>query len=1117
MKPYKLAEYRYFILKSGKTRMEVVYKILACCTYEEILYYVKNTPASLRGVFKYCLQFLKCKTYGHVYKQPVGFLKNPLDYVGLMAYIFPLFRNEINHFVHKRIIFVRNYLLGDFETCHQIINSVNLHDGYSAWAAINIIKIAGLQGGLDKSLDVFNSIYEQGIVPLMDKTCSAAQDTASIETSMDTFLSKKYQEDIDKYSHNEWQKDYITAHYYPFKHVEPGKWMSYDLKSSIIDLYVNFIYNIGPIIEKYHGDELLNKYLKIIANSISDELLCKKMSLLRLVEYENFKERKILLDSFAADNEIDNNQIVKSYFEEYPYDIDLLYEYVCYLVRNHKNVPVLFSGTSLFSIIGSLLYNYLNAQDKVKSLNKLKKICYSNSTLLCFRQLYTILSNIESGNLTFFPKRYWIYSYGVNYYDAVFFNDMLDRKRYLEEQKFLSSEDFLSNHLVNADVIRYIILFRIFQDERIVALLQDKLRDNIPYYYQGPVLSSIFSTLMQLKKYKEAILLYVENKLKSPELNIFVNIEDIEKTLTKPLAASLDIPLELSIFYTQINAKHTKRLSNVLKYIGKQGVKKPSEIKIIKGDSKIRYFLENVVDLNILTTIPLIFPEPSQPIEERVRIIDNLKNVYADKDKKYTNERNSLVRKLGIMNMLKSVDASKIDVDENMLKRHELTFAKDLFELYDCIPSDLMVYKDAIAYKALFPDETKEDSPKADNEVVKKVSYRYLIFVKFFLYLRDEFLLNDNAGLDYYLSSRVRHGTIANQLRFNFQELKLTTRKGISGNYDMNLYWTDDIFHLEGEERVKCMDTFLLFTQHIDQIIDDLKRNKIQVKTEKHNSELPACFDFSYALIDNEILNSYIDNNGFDYCVVLDGIFKTLWEITEKCFPVVVNAVSCAEQKLKNELDNLYERVKELIPANSDGMKQFEATYNQCLTHLYEDTSLVSQWFKRKQQQEENFQTQQLLDASIEAINKVRSDKLILELQNLSNSSFKGCFLIVLFDLFHNLFNNVVDYFDKNNQPPKCKVTVKEEDDWLKIEVSNQILEKDVADAQEKIDKYKKYHDGFDNRSRSRLEGKSGLYKIDTIVYHQLMGEGNMFKPLIREGQYVVSISINKLNMLSDV
>ena len=111
----------------------------------------------------------------------------------------------------------------------------------------------------------------------------------------------------------------------------------------------------------------------------------------------------------------------------------------------------------------------------------------------------------------------------------------------------------------------------------------------------------------------------------------------------------------------------------------------------------------------------------------------------------------------------------------------------------------------------------------------------------------------------------------------------------------------------------------------------------------------------------------------------------------------------------------------------------------------------------------------------------------------------------------------MVDYFDKNNKPPLGKVVVKEEGDRLNIQVSNQIFEKDVADAQDKIDKYKKYHDGLDNQSRSRLEGKSGLYKIDTIVYHQLMGKGNMFKPLIRDGQYVVSISINKLNMISDV
>ena len=276
MKPFKLDDYKHKILQSGERRGKIVRKIFANCTYEEILYYIKNTPVSLRGMYKYSLQYLKCESYSHIYKQHVGCLKEPLDYVGLMAYIFPLYSSEINDFIKKREEFARCYLNGYYSLCSQIIKEVNERDGYSAWAAINTIKLAGLQGGLEGSLKAFNGIYEQGVQPLMEKTCSAAQDTASIETSMDTFLEKKYQEDIDKYSSYEWQQDYITAHYYPFKRVDAGKWMSYDLRSSIIDLYVNFIYNISSIIEKCREEKQLCKYFQIIASSIDDDLLRKK-------------------------------------------------------------------------------------------------------------------------------------------------------------------------------------------------------------------------------------------------------------------------------------------------------------------------------------------------------------------------------------------------------------------------------------------------------------------------------------------------------------------------------------------------------------------------------------------------------------------------------------------------------------------------------------------------------------------------------------------------------------------------------------------------------------------------------------------------------------------------
>lgn len=1119
MKPYKLTDYKHLFFLSGEKRASMVRKIFDYCTYEEILYYIKNTPASLKGIFKYSLRYLKCTSYSQVYKQPIGCLKEPLDYIGLLAYIFPLFRVEINDFIKKREQYVRNYLLGNYDLCSQIIEEINLNDGYSAWAAINTIKIAGLQGGLDKSLEVLNILYEQGLEPLMKKTCESAQDTASVETSMDTFLEKKYLEDINKYSNKKWQKDFLTAHYYPFKNVESGTWMSYDLKSSIVDLYVNFIYNIGAIVNEYRTSAQLNKYLLTIMGAVEDDMLRKKTAFLNLCEFENSEQRKSLLDLFSLDKTIYDTKNIELYFKQYPYDIDLLFEYVIYLVRNHKKDIGLFHENSLFSTIGLLLYDYLKGRNKVTNLNKLKMICFSNPTLLCFRQLYIITENIEKGNLAVISDRYWFYSYGINYFDAVFYADKSIRKQFLQTHNFFLVDQINSCKLLNTNVLRQIIVLESFKDsEDVVNLLLDYYQEQlVPYYLKGAILSTVFAVLINLGKYKKAISLYVDNKLNYPNINIFIDVNKIERIFTRTLAASLNAPLDLSIFYSLINAKQPKLLSSVLRHLNQLGVKKPSEIIIHDGDLKNKYFLENVVDLNILTTIPLIFPEPSQPIEERVKIIDNLKNVYGDSDKKYSIERNSLVRKLGIMNMLKTVDASKIDVDENMLKRHELAFGKEIFELYNGIPADLMVYKDAVAYKALFPGEREENLLKEDKEQKTKVSYRYLIFIRFFLYLRDEFLLNDNAGLDYYLSSRVRHGTIANQLRFNFQDLKLTTRKGISGNYDMNLYWVDEIFHLEGEEHVKCMEAFLLFTQHVDEIINDLNKNKIQVKTEKHNTELLACFDFSNDKISDAILETYIDNDGLSYELILDEVFKKLWEITETCFPVVVSAVSETETRLKYELDFLYRNVKACVSANTEGWHLFETTFGRCLTHLHEDIKLVSQWFKRKQQQNENFQMQQLLDASVEAINKVRSNHLTFELQISSNSSFKGKYLIVFFDLFHNIFNNVVDYFDKKNETPTCEVVVNEEEKMLNIQVSNLIRAKDIPDAEKKISNYKDYHNGQNKQSRSRLEGKSGLYKIDTIVYHQLMGEGNVFTPLVRDNQFVVSISIYKLNMVSDV
>ena len=211
------------------------------------------------------------------------------------------------------------------------------------------------------------------------------------------------------------------------------------------------------------------------------------MSFLDLCEYRNNIDRKNLLELFAMNMPLNNSKWLEQYFEKYPYDLDLLYEYVSYLVRNHIRDFVMFNDESLFSTIGRHLYHYLKGQNKVTSLNKLKKICLLNSTLLCFRQLYVILSNIEKGNLMMYPNGYWLNSYGLNFYDSVFFADKSRRQQFLKANDFFLVDDFKSNHLLNINLLRQIILLGNIQDTCIIKLLSKLLQEDVPSYLQGAI------------------------------------------------------------------------------------------------------------------------------------------------------------------------------------------------------------------------------------------------------------------------------------------------------------------------------------------------------------------------------------------------------------------------------------------------------------------------------------------------------------------------------------------------------------------------------------------------------------------------------------------------------
>ena len=1083
-------------------------------SYEDIIYYYNNTPSLFKGIYKHSLGYLVRKNYKGIYASGGFFLKEPIDYLGLMAFVLPFFSKEINEFVVKRELFDTAYLIGNYDECHRLLNYIETNVSYSSWGATNHIRLAELENGAEAMTETFNKITESSDSIIFNEICSYARDAASIDASTTAWYEQKYKNDVMAYSHTPWQKDFIISHLHPYKSYGPGEWMSIDMLSSIIDLYVNFIFNLRLLLPLHEQFPVIITYLKKIHSVIHDRFLDKYCRLIGIQTAKQWERRDELIEAlfFKQPSNIDRHE-AENYINENPCDIDFIIEYTKAVVDcGQKNKFGKCDG-SVIERIKFHLFHYLQREDPAIHLKKLEIICNSNPSLIAFRQLNMVLDSMENKNINDYALSYWCYSYESNLLDTCFFHT--EDSRLADTLKRWEELGLLQKSNINIRIAFNLMLVKPSEFEIPVAKLEEKcLKNEIPPYIRGMILSHIIENYLLCKKYRQVVSLFVDNVMAIPSLNISIDKRKIFDLFTREVDIEIDSPLDLSIFYTMLDAKPVKIQANAYRYVTSQGVDRPSKLKIDRGNKKQIYYLAKVVDRNILDLFPLVFSKPADTIEERFKICMLLYDI--SRNKKYRAEMNELAKDLGIMKMLKEVDASKIDVDENMLKKHEMKQGIDLFKLYRETNKNLKTYVEGDAISNLFPVESDEEANIESHSSRKKiVSYKYLQFTRFYLYVRDQFLLNDKAGLDYYMSSRIRHGTIVNQLRHHLQEMKLTSRKNDEGQYDMNVYWAESVLKLTGPEYVKCLEAFLRFTNSVDLIINDLKNIKVQVKTDEYNQQKAACFDYSFIFFANRIESLYSEDIT-DYQVCVDAIFNDMWERAEECFVAMKDILHQTEMKLKSTIEALKIDVHNITEEGNAGLSIFNDTLTSCQTFLHEDIKAISGWFQRKQSSGYDFSLQQLIDATMEAVNKINATQIICEQSVHSSSILSSRYLNVFFDLFHNIFTNVVAHAKTDKGQTKCSLVIEEVGEMLKISIRNEIAPKEVETAKQKIVEYNYFsahREQNPKSSNSRSEGKSGIYKIDTIVYYQLKDEGNLYSPRIEGSDYFVEIFINMRNI----
>jgi len=285
------------------------------------------------------------------------------------------------------------------------------------------------------------------------------------------------------------------------------------------------------------------------------------------------------------------------------------------------------------------------------------------------------------------------------------------------------------------------------------------------------------------------------------------------------------------------------------------------------------------------------------------------------------------------------------------------------------------------------------------------------IFRELLTEIRQEYLFSNEHGLDSYLSTRIRHGTITGQLRKTFSDLYLiTTKDSKTDIYLDNRYW---IKKLSLEKNLPTFNTIMNnFSKDIDDYNTLIKNSLIQIKIDE---PAEALFDFTFTSHFNiYTINHYYSNymnevdDYKDFIGYSIDIFQVITENNLKLIRMYFN------ENVKTYFLNLLQRLeKEINEINQNN--QFSVLLNnirRSRTEIQMTIDTVSSWFETKKREDVNFEIKDAIDTSKEIIDNLFSSSIRLNINYKIqyNEIFQGKYFISFVDCFKIFFENIIEY-----------------------------------------------------------------------------------------------------------
>lgn len=484
---------------------------------------------------------------------------------------------------------------------------------------------------------------------------------------------------------------------------------------------------------------------------------------------------------------------------------------------------------------------------------------------------------------------------------------------------------------------------------------------------------------------------------------------------------------------------------------------KPSQIFSGKTISDKEFvFLKNICTPIILDSI-VDFNSNDEVINERVSIIDFLlenKNL-----PELQIERDRVLESMLSEKLRAKIESGKLYVDVQAIESQKRSSYDQLFKNYQIASS----IKYDINNVGLEFEEINEYQNK-----------KLLLAAKIYGDLVADFALNEEYGLDKYLSAEVRHQVFKSEIRVNFEKNNLISQKN-KDNYITNIFWSRKYSFVSPDILSQINDRLNVFSRSVDEIIENAN-NRLRIGVTLDDSDY--IFDFRpteniFSDISHILDNSNIEN-------YFDNLIDYMWSWAERCaknaqivindemLPLLIGEVS----SLKNDIMI----IKSVVP-----MEDLIASIDALNTDIKNSTEKIINWFRFVGSKDDISyeKISVVVDATIASINGIysgrgKSIEFISDPSDilLSYQESKALF-ISIFTALENSLKYGVD--------SECvKVYLKTSDKSTSLQIINK-LSISYSDTEYLIESIKSKW-GNEGKILNIKEGGSGIYKIRDML-----------------------------------